>query len=572
MIGGCIRLAMLLLSFFGYWEYFRANHKINVYCAPVFTIAVQFVILLAAGILNCLEVAVIAVYSVGFLLLLSMFRKEKWGILAPYWNLGYLYYAMSFVAVGAAVFGKEFTQIDNFTHWATVVKTMLSTDRFPSFMDTAIEFTSYPLGSSAMIYYFCRLTDDAEYIMMLAQAFFVISAILPLFACCKKNSVPYTVLVAVMTGFLLCYNVPLTELLVDTLMPVAGMATVVFIYIHYVSNRNEEYSLSYALPLLLWTMNIKHAAMIYTAFALLILFLAVRKRKAAGKQCLYLCGAVVLAKVLWSRHCDYVFGDVSLSKHALSLRWFRMILDSKSKESILNTVKITLEGALQRTEYLWLGLWLLLLGLLVWRLLGEKRKLAGTCFAGMAVLYAVYTVGVTAMYVFSMPEHEIMASFSRYMRTMDIAVYYMLTAFAGIVLQQQKTRIAAAVMVLLACATWRWQTGEYAADAFSFSATEEFRQEMEAPIKQHSIETRRSYLLCLGEEYTYWYDFPRYLWQYHMESGAVTQRIITERAQLADADAFDYVIVLDEGNPVIEEWIQENHPEAVGSTAFCRYE
>ena len=50
-----LQLGMFVLSNLGYWEYFREKHKINVYFVPLFTIAVQFCVLFAAGILNCLK-------------------------------------------------------------------------------------------------------------------------------------------------------------------------------------------------------------------------------------------------------------------------------------------------------------------------------------------------------------------------------------------------------------------------------------------------------------------------------------------------------------------------------------
>lgn len=227
MIVTWIKGLLLMLSGGGYGLYFHRKYNINVYFLPMYTLSVWFVALFAGGILNCLGQMAWLIYLLGFFLLWREGHGNK--VRGKRIPVGYGFFLVGLIVVGVLVRGKIFTQIDNFTHWATVVKNMLSTDRFPSFQDPAIEFSSYPLGTAALLYYVCRMTSRTEPVQMWTQAFFVLSALLPLFSCCKKNRGIYGILVAVMAGFLLCYNVPMTELLVDTLMPLAGMATVLFI-------------------------------------------------------------------------------------------------------------------------------------------------------------------------------------------------------------------------------------------------------------------------------------------------------------------------------------------------------
>ena len=62
MVREVIQVFLLLLSNLGYWEFFRTKHKINLYCVPVFVVAVQFLVLLAAGILNFLLEASVLMY------------------------------------------------------------------------------------------------------------------------------------------------------------------------------------------------------------------------------------------------------------------------------------------------------------------------------------------------------------------------------------------------------------------------------------------------------------------------------------------------------------------------------
>ena len=367
MIREFLQMGFLILSGLGYWEYFRSKHRIHVYFAPVFTLAVQFSVLFAAGLLNCLGEAALLLHAMGFVLCAQQIYRQKFRMISPYLNGGYVYFFLALLAVGLLVENQWFTQIDNFTHWATVVRNMLSTDRFPTFRETAIEFTSYPLGSSALIYFVCKLTGEAECMQMWAQAYFMLCALLPVFSCCQKNKAPFLALSLIMTGFLLHYNIPITELLVDTLMPLVGMAAALFVCFHCAPQDDQnEISPYYAIPLLLWTMNIKHAALIFVVFTMVLLYCCNGKNARRRKQWALIAGTVLFVRVLWSRHCDYVFDGGSLSKHSMSFNWFRTILADKSMERILETVKMALIRLATRTECLWLLAWLLLLGMLVW--------------------------------------------------------------------------------------------------------------------------------------------------------------------------------------------------------------
>ena len=569
MIILCMKMGLLLISAFGYWEYFRSKWGIQACFSPVFTISVQFSVLLAAGLLNCLGEAALLLHGIGIALFAWAVYKQKLRVFLPYLNVGYLFFGLAFCLVGLTVRDQQFTQIDNFTHWATVVRNMLSTDRFPTFRETAIEFTTYPLGSSAMIYFFCKLAGEGEDIQMLAQAYCMLSALLPVFAFCQKNKGAFFALVTVMTGFLLHYNIPVTELLVDTLMPLSGMAAVFFVCFHYRDQDHEPGPSMYCvIPLLIWAMNIKHAALIFSVFALVLLYLCVRKRKQGRKQWLLSAGAVFLARILWSRHCDYVFEGADTSKHSMSLGWFQSVLGDKSQEGILDTAKMVLEHLTTRTEILWLGAWILLLGLLVWFWIPEEKKRYLTFLIGGISLYAVYAIGIMGMYVFSMEDYGQLLAFTRYMRSIDIALYYMLTVLSGLILTRliktQWVLLLSAVLIVLTAAGWHWQTGKYLKEKLACCPVE-WRQELEQPIADYGIEPGKRCLLLVNENHHGW---PRRIWRYRLETGAVDQQIVTDPAQLENAGAYDYVVILDTENPVVEAWVQENYPDAAGSSVI----
>lgn len=556
-------MALLMMSSFGYWEYFRTRHKINIYFAPVFTVSVQFVVLLAAGVLHCLKEAAVLLYAFGFLLLLREVCRNKLRTFLLYLDAGYIFCILAFFGIGFLLHDRRFSQIDNFTHWATVVRSMLITDRFPTVHETVVEFTSYPLGSSALIYYICKMTGEAEHMQMWAQLFVQLSTILPMFACCRKNRLAFLAPVAVMTGFLLNYNIPVTELLVDTLMPLAAMATALFICYHSTSREHYEPRCSYyAIPLLIWTMNIKIAALLFVAFDMVLLYLCIRNRERGKKQWVLVTGAVLLANVVWNRHCHSVFPVESASRHSLSLSWFETILGDKTVADVTDTLRMVCLQVATRTESLWLALWFLLLGMVVLLAIQEEREQYRKFLLWGISIYAVYVVGIAGMYIFSMEDYGELLAFTRYMRSVDIAIYYMLAVLSGLLLSKiAKVQYAAAVsalLVLLTAASWYWQTGKYLKEPLS-CCSEEWRQILEKPISQ--VEPGKRYLLCIPEDY---YGWPQYIWRYNLQTDAVVSIVVTEESQMQNVESYDYMVVMDRDNSVIETWVQEHYPNAAG--------
>lgn len=161
----------------------------NIYFLPAFTISLQVTVLFYAGILNCLEPAVLLMFGAGILFAVYYLYTDFKNVVHAYWNGGYLFLTVSFCLLLLACRERMFVWYDNFSHWALVVKNMLLTDRFPSFQDTKIIFQEYPLGIASYIYYFAKMVLNSEALQMAAQGFMMLSFILPLFKCVKKNMV-----------------------------------------------------------------------------------------------------------------------------------------------------------------------------------------------------------------------------------------------------------------------------------------------------------------------------------------------------------------------------------------------
>lgn len=560
-----LKLGLFALSNLGYWEYFSEKHKINRYFAPVFTLAVQFAVLFAAGICNCLEVMTFALYGAGLFLGLKCLYQTKLRFLRGYCDWGYVYFAVVVAAVGVSVVGSRFAHIDNFTHWATVVRSMLYTDRFPCFKDTVVSFTTYPLGTAAYIYYFCRLTSDAEWFQMLAQGYMIVCTLFPIFAYARKNKLPSVVLITAMSLFLLQYNVRLTDLRVDTVMALAGVATMVFVWEHCVTQKGEKpLSLYYAFPMLLWTMNIKHAALLYVVLVMILLLPEGKESRKRKKEWLILGGALLLAKQIWSLHCDYVYFDESAGMHSMSADWFRYVLGDKSPEDILQITRNFASFVISGRSYFWLLTWLVVLVVLVLWLGGDQKKRFAALLGSAVGLYVVYTVGVLGMYIFSMPVWEELNGAERYMKTADVVTYYIFTICAVQLLSGTvcRKRSAAAAVAVIALALAGWKVQYRSEPELSLFCDEESRRMVEQPIEEYGVGYGQSYLLCVSEDMRQSLsDIPRYIWRYNLLTDDVDQIVVTEAAQLDVEKNYDYVVIFDQDNPVIRQWLQENYPD-----------
>lgn len=226
-----IKPLLFIISMIGFFELIRivTADKINRCFLPSMTIALQVSILFLAGILNLLPEMTYALYITGFIgLAHAAWKKKGLGFLRDYISVSAFFLVLVMMVLAVYVKGKIFTGYDNFSHWALVVRSMLETNRYPNFLDTVIYFQEYPLGSSTYIYFFAKLVGESESVQMLAQAYMITAAALPLFAFAKRNSFLPAAVMLVLVNLLFLYIIPVVDLLVDMLLSVTGVCGMTF--------------------------------------------------------------------------------------------------------------------------------------------------------------------------------------------------------------------------------------------------------------------------------------------------------------------------------------------------------
>ena len=426
-----INILLFFISSIGYWKLIKNKTNIDIHFVPALTILLQIFILFIAGILNCLFEVSLVLYILGVVLFIYYLIKQKNDFIKEYKNTDFILFSIIILILGLFLSDKYFSHFDNFSHWATVVKSMLITNRYPNFLDTVIEFQQYPLGSSTYIYFFSRFTAITEPIQMFAQCYMLICLLFPLLKYINKNKIiSYTFFVLIL-NFILCYHVQLSELLVDTLLPIIAVYQILFIYEEgYKSNNKHFFKLM--VPLLSALLLIKNSS-IFFIFVEVILIIYLMKKKNLIKSIKHWC--IVLSPIItffiWNRHCAYVYPKAAFSKHSMTLTNFINTSSDKSINDILTITEKVFQQSFICKELLILICFILIIGILVF-IFNRKNSIKYCKLCGfLGIIYITYVFGTSLMYIFSMPgtEADTLAEINRYLSSIQIFIYKILSAY-----------------------------------------------------------------------------------------------------------------------------------------------
>lgn len=563
------KLFFFALSTLGFFELLRmvGGNKIQIYFLPSLTIAVQVSVLLLAGLWNLLPETALALYLFGFFgLFLRVFREKSLGFLRKYMDYGYAALLLILIGCALAVRGKMFLQYDNFSHWALVVREMLRSDRFPNFADTLIHFQEYPLGSAAYIYYFAHLVGSAEPLQMLAQAYAIAAAILPLFSRATGQKPLCCAALVGFAWFVFDYNTAITDLLVDTLLPMVGMCALLFTVTHCREGFGK-FELFGAACYAIWLVQIKNSGIFFLLpVALVIGFYAHRQK--AWRSCSLVLLAPLVSLLLWQKHCVYVFPEAALTTHAMTLSNYQVTLLGKTAEDILAICRSFLTFAVT-----YRGLWLTVVfcagvGGLVFLL---DRPL-GRDFTKIALLsvglYLLYQLGNLGMYLFSMPTVEALhlGGVERYTKTILLAILYLnMLPVLRLISDAPSWRQAAALTAGVSLALFAFLYLNLGSMDAVFRGREDpaKREWIESVGLEYGLPEGESYRVLVPAEFAddngYMYILTRYVFR------ASSVRVITE----TDLDSLTednphFLLIYDPDEPEVARWVAAHYPSQTG--------
>ena len=435
-IRSVVRAAVFVLSAWGCGFAAHRVLKIHAYFTPVFTMAGISLIVYAGGLFGALRPAAYLALAGGLAgsayFFCLLFRK-KTGIRMPG------FFGVCFGAVTLAftrlILHLKLLHYDNFSHWAVMVKYLLSANRFPGADTELVTFLDYPPGSSVFIYYVCLFLGRSQGVMLLAQTALIFACFLAVFGIVEERRRFLLYSFLAMGCAMLSYlnlTVRINNLLVDFLLPLLAMASAACSY----RCRRQIWQASLLSGVILGYLGIvKNTGLIFAAFAFAPYLRNAFFRKPRGNRegeegrpapkgtrwaaALLTAAAAVLPYLLWQYHLGTALagyeGKFSISAAGgtpgsvtvdpdlygvIAGRFVREALDLSGRAAqVFLLCNLAAAGAALFARLYLKRRW----GLLRTLLLGD-------------VMTVGYYAGILGLYLFSMPEEEALrlAGFERY--------------------------------------------------------------------------------------------------------------------------------------------------------------
>ena len=122
---------------------------------------------------------------------------------------------------------------DNYSHWAAIVKFLYTEGRLPYVRDTLIAYTSYPMGSSLLVYFATYLAGYTDSVLMIGQFALILSCVYAMFSVVRNSS--RSLILAMLFNIIAAFNhfnkaIRMNNLLVDFLLPLLALAGIAGIY------------------------------------------------------------------------------------------------------------------------------------------------------------------------------------------------------------------------------------------------------------------------------------------------------------------------------------------------------
>ncbi|OME91818.1 hypothetical protein BK124_27025 [Paenibacillus amylolyticus] len=414
---------LLIISFVGYMQFVRKTFALRWEFIPVFVFSSIACIVYFAGLAGQLFIGSIIVMILGLFLfrdtlVRAVRRGTKPNVLFSLFQFFFLGGTFIFLLI---LFQNQLTHYDNFSHWAIVLKQMLSTNAFPTPDSNLIDFKNYPLGTSSFIYYVCRFMGHSQSVMLLAQGLLIFSCFYSMFGIVseKKRFLLYAFLgLGLSTLSFFNLTIRITNLLVDFLLPIYALAILAVIYQY----RNEiKKACIVVLPLAGLLTIIKSTGIIFAAIGLIFLVYTwlKHKQKFSWKTALAVVGTICGALIpyfSWSWRMTTVFQGID-NKFDVATSGIQA---GKTPEQMREILWTFLKASTDLTTRPVIGIvifQLIAIAASVFAIVVLKKKWnLWKALIALDVVLLLYYAGILALYLFSMPLDEaiVLAGFERY--------------------------------------------------------------------------------------------------------------------------------------------------------------
>ncbi len=277
---------------------------------------------------------------------------------------------------------------------------------------------------------------------------------------------------------------------------------------------------------------------------------------------------------LWHAHCNYVFSAGSTTKHAMTLQNYQNVFSQKTKDDITaicaNVFKFSISGKELCDMLLFVGI----IGTLSFFLGSQVWKRYLKLIFISIVIYITYMTGVVGTYLFSMGGGEAvgLSGIARYRGTVFIAIYYLFLIFsmtiASSIENKKKGWIYLFGIYAVLLVVWANEGRKTLSSTIKYNySVDNTRMLFDQKIKEYHVPTGASCLICAPSD-----GQGNYIWnmcRYLLWTDKVSSLSVTQKSELDDiAGYYEYILIFDENNSYIQEWIRENYSEQQGKTVI----
>ena len=417
-------IILFWISTIGYCLYIKKKYNmINELVLPFVFILISLFIFIC-GMLNVLIIGSIFCLVFGIINFVLIIKRDYGNIILkikkPNINIIIIFSLLLYVTI---VFNNiHFLHYDNFSHWATIVKSMILNNSLPNFEATAIEFKAYQPGTACFIYYFTHFIGLKEGMMVVAQNYLVISLLTSLLSFSKGKLLRLLIIVVIF--YVWTINILPTDLLVDTVLT----TVLIYIFVLYFNYKNDTSKLLYfIIPVALFLCLVKNSGFILIFIICCVnFFLSIlHKETIKGLKNSIIIGlSCVLLLILWSAHVKFGYGQIGLSSHhALTFNNIFGHIRMVGIDKIIDFIKLYIHHFLDIKNNFGNIVMLIVNLLLLSMILIFKKKRDKRYFSVLLIvidiMYLMYYIALGIMYICSMEEDGlfVLASFDRYLFT-----------------------------------------------------------------------------------------------------------------------------------------------------------
>jgi len=444
-------MSMIGISFLLYYKL----HLERMFCLTISFVLTSLFVYFTA-LLNMMKLGAVSIAIFGVGSFLYYMYRLRGSLKSLFFDIQILFLILFFSIITLYCNGLFITHIDDYGHWALIIKIMFMKDVLPNFeFEQIVGYKNYQPGSAMFIYYLGYISGKSEMSMIIAQRYLEFSFLIPLikFSEKNKNSIIYIILIFVLYILSLTFPFKINAIAVDRLL---GLMMVGCITISYYYKDDIHLSYLFSMPILIFFILVKNTGIVLFAISILfILTIHIRKKYILNIKYLFLVIIMsFLALYSWNQHVKYAYGHYATNvAHSISKSRVKKLIQDKGGISGVSKfyIRFLKHSFCYKTDsfkfIIICNILLLIAAILYWNYI----KKIFLCIFAINISYTLYTIALGAMYVLAMSKAEAdrYAGFVRYQSTILIAIFGIIFLFLLILSNYSKKNYRTILLLLL---------------------------------------------------------------------------------------------------------------------------